>query len=134
MRLALDTAPLIYLVERVSPYAEVVRQRLAVPGTETAVCELARLELRVKPLRDGDMALVQDFDDFLAGQVSEVVPITRAVLERAAALRARHGFLKTPDAIHLAAAIVTGCDAFFTNDHRLDRCGDGEIAVEVLAF
>jgi len=37
---------------------------------------------------------------------------------------------KTPDAIHLAAACVSKCDVFFTNDQRLDRFE--EISVEVI--
>jgi predicted nucleic acid-binding protein len=50
-------------------------------------------------------------------------------MDRAAEIRAQYGF-KTPDAIHLAAAVVSGGDAFLTNDHRLDRFAD--IAVETL--
>jgi predicted nucleic acid-binding protein len=38
--------------------------------------------------------------------------------------------VKTPDAIHLASAILAGCSAFLTNDHALARCK--EIAVELL--
>ena len=33
---------------------------------------------------------------------------------------ASHGF-KTPDALHLAAAVVGGCAAFLTNDAQLAR-------------
>ena len=29
--------------------------------------------------------------------------------------------LKTPDALHLAAAIIGGCQEFWTQDHRLDH-------------
>ena len=46
--------------------------------------------------------------------------MTDAVFELAATLRARHD-LKTPDALHLAAAIHHGCDELWTNDHRFDR-------------
>lgn len=59
-----------------------------------------------------------------------MVPLTREVVDRAMALRARYGF-KTPDAIHLAAAIVGQCDSFLTNDRRLKKCTD--IQVEVIA-
>lgn len=63
--------------------------------------------------------------------VNELIPISRESLEKAADLRAKYSWLKTPDAIHLAAAIESGCDAFLTNDRRLERCT--EIKVEVLA-
>jgi predicted nucleic acid-binding protein len=48
---------------------------------------------------------------------------------RAAQLRADLN-LKTPDALHLAAAIEAGCDRVLTNDNRLSKCTD--IPVEVL--
>jgi predicted nucleic acid-binding protein len=44
-------------------------------------------------------------------------------------IRAHYGF-KTPDAIHLAAAVVAGCEVFLTNDHRLDRFSD--LTVEIV--
>ena len=91
------------------------------------------MEYRVRPLREGDFELVQDFDDFLALQVAEIIPITRNVLEKASVLRAKYGFLKTPDALHLAGAITARCDGFLTNDHRLNRCGD-EIRIEVIGL
>lgn len=78
------------------------------------------MECHIKPLRNGDAALLQDFDDYFAGAVAEIVPLSRAVINRATTIRAQHGY-KTPDAIHLAAATVLGCDVFLTNDHRLDR-------------
>lgn len=43
-------------------------------------------------------------------------------------LRARHG-LKTPDALHLAAAIASGCGELWTNDGRLTRAADNRIRV-----
>jgi len=70
------------------------------------------------------------FDNYFAGIISEVIPLTRPVIDLATELRARYGF-KIPDAIHLAAAIAGGCDLFLTNDYRLDKCA--EIAVEVVA-
>jgi predicted nucleic acid-binding protein len=35
-------------------------------------------------------------------------------------LRARHAF-RTPDAIHVAAALAGNCAIFLTNDYRLNR-------------
>ena len=51
------------------------------------------------------------------------------MIDRATDIRARYGF-RTPDAMHLAAAVVSGCDVFLTNDHRLDRFPD--IAMDVI--
>jgi uncharacterized protein len=130
MRVYLDSAPLIYLVENVSPYAAALISRLAAPGVVQICSDLTRLECRVKPLRDNEPALLAAFDAYFAEILAEIVPLTRPVIDRATDLRARYGF-KTPDALHLAVAIVAGCDLFLTNDHRLDKCP--EITVEVVA-
>jgi len=115
----LDTAPLIYLVEHVPRFGDLVAQRL--PSTDViVVSDLSRLECRVKPMREGDTDLLDDFDRFFSESVSEVVALSREVIDRATEVRSRYGF-KTPDAIHLAAATISNCDLFLTNDRRLDR-------------
>jgi predicted nucleic acid-binding protein len=82
--------------------------------------ELARLECLVVPLRNGDAAVVGDFDAFFNARVDELVDFTAVVFRRAAEIRASHHF-KTPDALHLAAAVEGGCTAFLTNDVQLTR-------------
>jgi uncharacterized protein len=103
---------------------------LAKAGTELVVSDLTRMECRLKPLREGDDALLADYDQFFAYSVTETLALSREVIDRATEIRAEYG-IKTPDAIHLAAAIVAGCDAFLTNDRRLDRFAG--IPVEVVA-
>ena len=130
MRIYLDSAPIIYLVEGVEPFATAVRKHLSSADIEQICSDLSRLECRVKPLHVGDTNLLADYDDYFALNVSEVVPLSRAVVDHATDLRARYGF-KTPDALQLAAAIVSQCAVFLTNDHRLDRCV--EIRIEVVS-
>lgn len=119
-RYYLDTAPIVYSVERIAPYVQAVDAKLAASGLVLVASELSRLECRVKPVRKGDAALLQEFDDFFAGNVAEIVMLSRGVIDLATEVRAQFGF-KTPDAIHLAAAVFAGCDVFLTNDHRLSR-------------
>lgn len=130
MRVYLDSAVIIYLVEEIEPFLSQSRLKLAVPNQERITSELTRMEVRIKPLRNGETELVQAFDSYLDTACAEVVILSRETLEKAAELRAKYVWLKTPDAIHLAAAIESGCDAFLTNDLRLERCT--EIEVEVL--
>ena len=52
------------------------------------------------------------------------------MVDRATEFRARHG-VKTSDAIHLAAAVASGCDVFLANDRRLAHVQG--IAVEVVS-
>jgi predicted nucleic acid-binding protein len=129
VRIYLDTAPLIYLVENVFPYVSAMADRLAVPGTIQVCSELSRLECRVKPIRDREAALLAAFDNYFASIADEIIPLTRQVVEVATNLRAHYGF-RTPDAIHLAAAVVDGCDLFLTNDQQLVRCT--EVPVEII--
>jgi predicted nucleic acid-binding protein len=129
MRYYLDTAPIIYLVEQVQPYASAVRRKLSAQGLVLITCELTRLECRIKPLRNGDAALLQDFDDYFANSIAEIVPLTRDVIDRATEIRAQFNF-KTPDSIQLAAAVVANSSVFPTNDHRLSRFT--AIAIEVI--
>ena len=128
MRLYLDAAPIIYAVEQVAPFFPVVDARLSTSGTVRVASDLTRMECRVKPVREGNADLLKDYDDFFAYAVAEIVALSREVMDRATEIRARYGF-KTPDAVHLAAAVVTSCDVFLTNDHRLDRFPDLSIEV-----
>jgi len=120
MRYYLDAAPIIYLVEQRQPYASAIRSKLATQGMVPITCELARLECRVKPMRDGNQALLQDFDDYFANTIAEIVPLSRDVVDLATEIRAQYNF-KTPDSFHLAAAVISSCDVFLTNDQRLHR-------------
>jgi predicted nucleic acid-binding protein len=129
MRIYLDAAPVIYTVEQVALYGAAVDARLSAPGVVLVASDLTRMECRVKPLRAGDAALLQDFDDYFAGTVAEIVPLSRPVVDRATEIRARYRF-KTPDAIHLAAAESSGCDVFLTNDLRLSAFSG--ITIEVV--
>ncbi|MCB0195235.1 MAG: type II toxin-antitoxin system VapC family toxin [Anaerolineae bacterium] len=129
MRVYLDSAPLIYLVENAAPYGSLVMTRLAQPGITQLCSELTRLECRVKPIQDGEVALLTAFDSYFAEIITTIVPLSRQVLDLATELRAFYNF-KTPDALHLAAAIVAKCDLFLTNDRQLTRCT--EITVETI--
>lgn len=131
MRIYLDSAPLIYLVENTPAYAPALIERLTAPEIKQVCSELSRLECRVKALRDGETALLAAFDRYFAEIALSIIPLSRPIIDRATQLHARYGF-KTPDAIHLAAAIAAECDLFLTNDHRLDSCV--EIKVEVLSL
>ncbi len=129
IRLYLDTAPVIYVVEQVLPFFPLVDSRLSASGIVLVASDLTRMECRVKPVREEKTDLLKDYDEFFSSAVAEIIVLSREIMDRATEVRARHRF-KTPDAIHLAAAVVTDCDVFLTNDHRLDRFPD--LAIEVV--
>ena len=106
MRIYLDTAVIIYIVETVEPFVTMARNRLRSPDIDQVGSDLSRLECRVKPVRDGNAILLAAYDHYFDVIASEVLPLSRAVIDRATALRAHYGF-KTPDALHLAAAMYS---------------------------
>lgn len=75
----------------------------------------------VQPFRSGDGVLAQRYEEILSNSnYFRIEPITTATARYAADLRARYN-LRTPDALHIAAAITSGCDAFLTNDTDIKR-------------
>jgi len=127
-----DSVILIYLLDAVGPFHLRARGRITAlesAGDLTAVSDLSRLECRVKPLGTGDAATLARFDAYFARTGIRVLPLPSTVFERATLLRAAFNF-KLADSLHLAAAILAGCDRFLTNDARLSRCTD--VPVEVL--
>lgn len=129
MRIYLDSAAVIYTVEQVKPYAEMVDSRLSDGDVVIVASELTRLECRVKPLREENAAVLKDFDDYFEGAIEVMVGLSRGVIDLATGIRAHYGF-KAPDALHLAASLWSNCDVFLTNDHRLDRFR--EVAIDVI--
>ncbi len=101
---------------------------LSVPSS-LATSRLSRLECRSKPLRAGDLATLAQFDVFFGGVELELIELSAAVVELATVLRGKYN-LKTPDALHYAAAVEGGATVFLTGDRAFSRCS--EVAVEVL--
>jgi uncharacterized protein len=128
----LDANIVIYLVEQHAIWGPKVVASLAglkSAGYDIATSDASRLECLVVPYRINDTALVSDYAKFLADSSVRVFPLTPAVCERAARIRAAHNS-KPPDALHLAAALENGCDLFVTNDAQLSHFRD--IKVELL--
>jgi predicted nucleic acid-binding protein len=128
----LDTCIAIYVLERHHVHGRALQQRLidpsGAPAVQIVTSELVRLECRLKPMREGNHALLSRYDAFFALPSHQWVPLDRTVFEAATRLRAGHR-LKTPDALHLAAALTGGCDEFWTQDLHLSTAAGGQIAV-----
>lgn len=72
-------------------------------------------ELLVKPIREADTAQIARIDDLFTQTNLSVVPVDSTIARTSAAIRARTG-LFLPDAIVVATAIESGCDAIVGND------------------
>jgi predicted nucleic acid-binding protein len=78
--------------------------------------ELTLLELTVRPLSRGRQDAADDYEILLTYFPNlDLAPITRDILMRAAALRARYR-IRTPDAIQVATGIELGATLALTND------------------
>ncbi len=66
MLIYLDTAIIIYFVEKKEPFGEKVISRLQGKNATLQTSEMARLESRVKPLRERNDVVLAAYDEFFA--------------------------------------------------------------------
>ncbi len=118
-RAYLDSCIIIYLVEEHPLYAPLIEAHMQnSSGVALGFSALSEMECLVLPLRRQNQPLLDKFRDWFAR--AHYLPLERAIFAQAAQLRATHQSLKTPDALHLAAALQHGCAEFWTNDDRLN--------------
>lgn len=124
---AIDTAPLIYFIERHPAHVDVMRAiftRVDAGKLQACSSTVALMEVLTQPLQLGNTALAAAYRGLLLNSRNfELVPVDAAVADRAADLRARFR-LHTPDAMQIAAALARNCGAFLTNDDKLKRVTD----------
>lgn len=130
MRVYLDSCIIIYLTEGSAEMQDRISRRLLSSDAAPIVVftDLSRLECRVKPLASGNPTVLADYDAFLAAPGYEKLALDTVTFDIATELRARRG-LKTPDALHLAAAIASGCEELWTNDERFSHAADKRIRI-----
>jgi uncharacterized protein len=128
----LDANPVIYLIEQPPTLGSKATARvtaLLASGERLAVSDLVRMECQVGPLKANDPSLLARYVTFFKSPDVSVLPVSPAVCDRAARIRAQYGF-KPLDSLHLAAAVEHGCTRFLSNDAQLKRFPD--VLVEVL--
>ena len=129
-RLFLDTAPVIYFVERNPQFVEQVdpifdrleSEITAVVGAVTVA------ECLVGALRLGLTDLEQVYLNVLAREDVVFVESTLAIAREAARVRFQYN-LQLPDALQVAAAVASGCQAFLTNDVQLKRIPELQVLI-----
>ena len=126
-RIYIDSAPLIYFVERHRDYFTKMSRIIAL--TESAPLQaftsvITSTEIIVQPLKVGNTDLAQEYHDVLVSSNQfTLLSVTEDIAITAGAIRARYS-LRTPDALHVATAIATGCDTILTNDAAMKRVTD----------
>lgn len=123
-KITLDTSIWIYHAEKNSNYFDITDRLLHDIENRRvkAVFSVVGLtELLIKPKRLNDQKIVDAYMAILSQYENlKIVDVDRIIAEEAAELRAKYN-LRTPDAIHLATAIVAKADVFITNDSRLKQ-------------
>ena len=131
IRIGIDSSPIIYYVDRQSAFhARCVPffRAISTDKISAVTSTLTLSETLVIPLRNNDTALTATIRDLVLNADIACVAPTPTIAERAATLRATYR-LQTPDAVQIATALETDCDAFLTNDAALKRVVELQIIV-----
>jgi predicted nucleic acid-binding protein len=127
-----DTAPLIYFIEDVTPYADLLHpvfDRLERHALAAVTSTITLAEILTKPLADKNFTLVNEIKFTLKTfSTFSMVAIDEKLAEVAALVRARHA-IRLPDALQMAAAIQGEATLFITNDKRLKNVNGIEVLV-----
>ena len=120
-RIFLDTAPIIYFVEKKPSYYEKVASLLAANhNAEFFTSVISLTEYFPYPFKQPNRdELIREFDLFIREADIMVVDIDQKIAMEAARIRAEWPNFKTMDALQIAAALDCGCDLFLSNDRQL---------------
>ncbi|GGA11635.1 PIN domain-containing protein [Okeania sp. KiyG1] len=121
-RIYIDTSVVIYTIEVNHNYWQLLQplwQKFQAGQVELITSELTLMESLVLPFRQSNINLITTYEQLLLSSVLQLIPVGLPILREAARLRATIPSFKTPDAIHAATAIATGCTQFLTNDGQL---------------
>jgi len=129
----IDTAPIIYYIEAHPRYGPLVSHIVAAlqSGRLTAFSSVITLvEVLPKPIEAGNEALAKQFSDFLTDRENiSMMEITSGIAQSAGSFRGRYSFLRTMDAIQIAASLEAEADLFITNDSKLKRISEIRVVV-----
>lgn len=129
-KIGIDTAVFIYQVEENPKYGELTQRIFAWlegPKAHGVTSTITMLELLVHPCRDNDSEQADNFYALLSTYPHlEWLPVTLAVADRAAHLRADHN-LRTPDAVQAATALVEKATGFLSNDYAFSKVRELEV-------
>lgn len=134
MLIYLDSMILIYAFDSTDDFHSRATTRLDALNAArdtVVVSDLTRMECRMLPLRINDTVRLARLNAFFKLSDVIVTSMTAAIFDRAAEIRAKYNFTAL-DSLHLAAAIDSGGELFITNDKRLTKFQEAEVAIELL--
>ena len=130
MKVFIDTAPFIYLIEGSSDYAEAAKNYFTTRYAQndpmvTSVITLA--EYGVNPAKLEEPHLIDEFRRILYKLDIALVSVEVPHAVESYKLRAKYKFLKGMDALQLGIAASESCTAFLTNDLKLVKIEEMDV-------
>ena len=123
-RIALDTVPFVYFLERHPTFfgaAKDLFERIEKGKIEAVASTLVLTELLVPAFREEDSSRAREVLRLLTHFPHlKLVEVTASIASEASRIRAETS-LRTPDALHLATALMQKVDWFVTNDKAFIR-------------
>jgi len=133
LRVFIDTAPIIYFIEKHKRYVNMVRpvfSEIDAGKIEAITSTITLLEVLVHPFKTKNETLAETYREILLNSENLITfEILHEVSELSSRMRAEYS-IKTPDAIQIAVGVLYGADKFLTNDPVLKKVTD----IEVLAL
>lgn len=121
-RIYIDTAPYIYYLEKNPQYRN--KMKTFFMGSYNSDKEFVTSTITVEeyaiiPYRENNKKLLDAFDMLMEDTETDIIDITKPIAKKAAAIRAEYNKFRAMDALQLAAAVISDCDVFLTNDKQL---------------
>lgn len=129
-RVLLDTSTIIYFLQGTAPYDTILNPLFRfIEGKrlQAIISAITEAELLVGVLKRGNkeaLAKVKLLLNEFPGL--KVIPVSRLIAQMAASIRAETN-LRLPDALIIATAKATGCEAIITNDLSWAKIGIPEV-------
>ena len=132
VRVCMDTAPIIYFIEKNPKYLGVLKPVFLEIDTgriEAITSTITLLEVLVHPFRTKNDILAEKYRDILlySGGLT-TFEIFHEVSEMSSKLRAKYS-IRTPDAIQIAVGLLYRASKFLTNDSALKKVSDIDVMV-----
>lgn len=131
-RVCIDTAPIIYFIEKHPKYIDLLHPVFAeidAGNIDAITSTVTLLEVLVLPLRNDDKTLAKKYREVLLySEGFTTYEMLHEVSELSAKLRARYN-IKTPDAIQIATGVLYGASVFITNDPALEKVSEIKVMV-----
>lgn len=126
-RIFIDTAPIIYFIEKNHRYLNIVRPvfvEIDAGKIEAITSTITLLEVLVLPFKTKNERLAERYREILLySEGLTSFEVLHKVSEMASKLRAKYS-IKTPDAIQVGLGVLYGAEKFVTNDPDLKKVSD----------